>query len=92
MTNSKGSVWEDRYSSQYDDGDDNYLSRIEEDSILISNMGATACSFGPGISIETPGGGRMHLDAASWNWLRPIFIELVNSRGNLDAKEEVLDD
>jgi hypothetical protein len=82
MINTKESVWKDRYSSQYDDGDDDYLSRIEEDSILINDMGATACSFGPGISIETPGEGRMHLDAASWNWLRPILIELVNSRKN----------
>ncbi len=85
MTNAKGNVWRDRYSSQYDKEGDDYLSRIEEDSILINDMGATACSFGPGISIETPGEGRMHLDAASWNWLRPILIELVNSRKNFQS-------
>jgi hypothetical protein len=83
MTNTKEAVWKDRYSSQYDDDNDNdYLSRIEEDCILINDMGAIACSFGPGISIETPGEGMMHLDAASWNWLRPILVELVNSRKN----------
>ena len=88
MTKEKESVWKDRYSSQYDDGDDDYLSRIEEDSILINDMGATACSFGPGISIETPGEGRMHLDAASWNWLRPILIELTNSRKNFQNMDK----
>jgi hypothetical protein len=82
MTNAKEAVWKDRYSSQYDDNHNDYLSRIEEDCILIHEMGAIACSFGPGISIETPGEGAMHLDAASWNWLRPILIELVNSRKN----------
>jgi hypothetical protein len=80
MTGTTENHWKDRYSEQYDDDSDNYLSRIEEDCILISNLGAVACSFGPGISIETPGGGMMHLDAASWNWLRPILIELNTSK------------
>jgi len=87
MTNAKESVWKDRYSDQCDDDPGDYLSRIEEDSILINDMGAIACSFGPGISIETPGAGMMHLDAASWNWLRHILVELINSRKNFNQAD-----
>ena len=78
--NEKTMPIEDRYFDRQNDNPGDLLSRIEEDCILIKNVGATASSFGPGISIETPGKGRMHLDTASWNWLRPILIELTNSR------------
>ena len=59
-----------------------YIERLEEDSALIKELGAFASAFNPGISIDTPGEGRMQLDAASWNWLRPLLEELINSRKN----------
>ena len=77
MTVAKENPWKDRYSEQHDNDSNDYLSRIKEDCILISKLGAIACSFGPGISIETPGQGMMQLDAASWNWLRPILVESI---------------
>jgi hypothetical protein len=59
-----------------------YIERLEEDSALIKELGAFASAFNPGINIDTPGEGRMQLDAASWNWLRPLLEELINSRKN----------
>ena len=80
MSNYEASLWEDRYENYY--GTDEYLLRIEEDSMLLKELGAEAYGFSPGISIETPGSGMAQLDAASWNWLRPLLVELINSRKN----------
>jgi hypothetical protein len=64
-----------------------YLERLEEDSTLIKELGAFASAFNPGISIDTPGEGRMQLDSASWNWLRPLLVELTNSRKNFQQMD-----
>jgi hypothetical protein len=64
-----------------------YLERIEEDSALVEELGAFASAFDPGIRIDTPGKGRMELDSASWNWLRPLLIELINSRKNFQQMD-----
>jgi len=78
-------MWVDRYSEHY--GTDEYLKRIEEDSVLIKELGEFAYGFSPGVSIETPGTGMMQLDSASWNWLRPLLVELINSRKNFQQMD-----
>jgi hypothetical protein len=70
----KSNPWTDRYSNHY--GTDEYFNKIEEDSLLIKELGAFASAFDPGIIIETPGNGKAQLDSSSWNWLRPLLLEL----------------
>ena len=64
-----------------------YIERLEEDSALIKELGAFASAFNPGINIDTPGEGRIQLDSAGWNWLRPLLEELINSRKNFQQMD-----
>jgi hypothetical protein len=80
-------AWRDRYVDLDGDTPGDYLSRIMEDSELIKEVGANAYGFSPGVSIETPGGGMMQLDTASWNWLRPLIVELLDSRKNFNQAD-----
>jgi hypothetical protein len=65
------------------------MLRIDEDAEMLKSLGAVAYGFSPGVSIGTPGGdsgqGYARLDTASWNWLRPLLVELLHFREEAES-------
>jgi hypothetical protein len=79
------SQWTDRYIGQ-----DQELAaeHMNQDQEMLKLLGAIAYGFGPGVSIDTPGRGSFQLDTASWNWLRPLLVELVELRQVVGPRQE----
>lgn len=71
--------WTPRYM-----GSSEYLSEVlEEDVKLLRSFGLEAIGFGPGISAQIGSGSgstTFQMNDASWNWLRPLLVELERGR------------
>ena len=77
--------WTDRYLDHNQElADQNMI----EDQEMLRLLGAIAYGFGPGVSVDTPGRGSFQLDTASWNWLRPLLVELVELRHVVGARQK----
>ena len=69
-------AWQCRYLSA---GDDKW-ELLTADIDLVKYFGASGMSAMPGASIYLKNGGHVKMDAASWNWLRPLLEELQGFR------------
>jgi len=63
---------------------------LEEDIKLLKEFDAVAIGFGPGIQVQLGAGygsTTFQMNDASWNWLRPLLVELVRGRRSLSKTE-----
>jgi len=64
----------DDWVCRYDTEDRNSL--VEQDLELVKYFEARYMGVIPGASIYLSNGGSVKMDAAAWNWLRPLLEEL----------------
>ena len=61
-------------------------NRVEEDRALLAKFGVAAIGFSPGVLVQLGSGSSsttFQLNDASWNWLRPLLVELEHARKSL---------
>ena len=82
--------WEDRYISVKGNKEE-LMKRLEEDSKLLAALGGYPASFGPGITINIPGGGYLEANTVAWNWLHALLVDLLEYRVALLESDSLVD-
>ena len=81
MSGGQQNLWDCPFRAAKHDGADSedaerLADLIEEDIALLSEFGAEAFGFAPGIQADLGQRATLSLDTPGWNWLRPLLLEL----------------